>query len=182
MTFDPAFDAVVGRYVLQFQPNPVAMLRELVSHLHPGGIVAFHELDWEGVGSFPPSPTHDLCCKWIVETLRLLGAETRMGIKLHSTFVAAGLPEPSMRLGAVVGGGVHGADYLKLITDLVETLLPAMERLGVATAADVDVETLSERISREVISSDSVIVGRAEIGAWSRVHLGRQPPRTAAAI
>jgi hypothetical protein len=54
-------------------------------------------------------------------------------------------------------------------TDLVETLLPAMERLGVATAADIGVETLSERISREVISTDSVIVGRSEIGAWTRV-------------
>ena len=136
------------------------MLRGLTSHLHPGGIVAFHELDWDGVRSFPPSPTYDQCCRWIVETLRMLGAETRMGIKLHSTFVAAGLPAPSMRLGAVIGGGVNSADCLKLVTDLVETLLPDMGRLGVATAADIGVETLSERISREVISSDSVIVGR----------------------
>lgn len=169
MAFERAFDAVVGRYVLQFQPNPVAMLRALAGHLHPGGIVAFHELDWDGVRSYPPSPTYDLCCRWIVETLRLLGAETRMGIKLHSTFVAAGLPAPSMRLSAVVGGGMNGAHHLELVADLVATLLPAMERLGVATAAEIGVETLTERISREVISRDSVIVGRAEMGAWSRV-------------
>lgn len=168
MTFERGFDAVVGRYVLQFQPNPVAMLRELVSHLHPGGIVAFHELDWDGVRSFPASPTYDQCCRWIVATLRTLGVETQMGIKLHSTFVAAGLPAPSMRLGAVVGGGVNGGDHLELVTDLVETLLPAMKRLGVATAIDF-VDTLAERARREVISSDSVIVGRAEIGAWTRV-------------
>ena len=169
IAFGRGFDAVVGRYVLQFQPDPVATLRELASHLNPGGIVAFHELDWDGVRSFPPSPTYDRCCRWVIETLRMLGAETRMGIKLHWTFGAAGLPAPSMRVGAVVGGGVNGADCLKLVTDLVETLLPAMGRLGVATAADIDVETLSERISREVISSDSVIVGRMEIGAWTRV-------------
>ena len=164
MPFERGFDAVVGRYVLQFQPDPVAMLRALTSHLHPGGVVAFHELDWDGVRSFPPSPTYDQCCRWIVETLRMLGAETRMGIKLHSTFVAAGLPAPSMRLGAVVGGGVNSADCLKLVTDLVEMLLPDMGRLGVATAADIGVETLSERISREVISSNSVIVGRSKSG------------------
>jgi len=145
------------------------MLRELASHLHPGGIVAFHELDWDGVQSFPPSPTYDQCCRWISETLRMLGAETRMGIKLHSTFVAAGLPAPSMRLGAVVGGGVNSADCLKLVTDLIETFLPDMGRLGVATAADIDIENLSDRISREVTSSNSVIVGRAEMGAWTRV-------------
>jgi hypothetical protein len=99
----------------------------------------------------------------------MLGAETQMGIKMHSTFVTAGLPAPSMRLGAVVGGGVNSADCLNLVTDLMETLLLDMGRLGVATAADIDIETLSERITREVISSDSVIVGRSEIGAWTRV-------------
>ena len=92
-----------------------------------------------------------------------------MGVKLHSTFVAAGLPAPSMRLSAIVGGGVNGTDRLALVTDLVETLLPAMRRLGVVTAADIGVETLSERISREVLSSDGVIVGRSEIVAWTRV-------------
>ena len=169
MPFERGFDAVVGRYVLQFQPDPVAMLRALTSHLHPGGIVAFHELDWDGVRSFPPSPTYDECCRWTIETLRLLGAETRMGIKLHSTFVAAGLPAPSMRLGAVVGGGVNSAGCLELVTHLVETLLPDMERLGVAMAADIGIESLSERISREVISSNCVVVGRSEVGAWTRV-------------
>ena len=168
MTFERAFDAVAGRYVLQFQPDPVAMLRALVCHLHPGGIVAFHELDWDGVRSFPPSPTYDRCCRWLVETLGMLGAETHMGIKLHSTFVAAGLPAPSMRLGAIVGGGVSAVDHLELVTDLVETLLPAIERLGVTTAAEIGLETLTQRMSREVISSESVIVGCAEIGAWTR--------------
>jgi hypothetical protein len=92
-----------------------------------------------------------------------------MGIKLHSTFVAAGLPAPSMRLSAVMSGGVNGVDHLELVTDLVETLLPAIERLGVATAAEIGVETLADRMSREVISRNSVIVGCAEIAAWTRV-------------
>lgn len=169
MPFERGFDAVVGRYVLQFQPDPVEMLRALTRHLHPGGLVAFHELDWDGARSFTPSPIYNQCCRWIVETLRMLGAETRMGVKLHSTFVAAGLAAPSMRLGAVVGGGVNSAECLKLITDLVETLLPDIQRLGVATAADIAIETLFERMSHEAISSNSVIVGRSEIGAWTRI-------------
>src|SRR5690242_9611805 len=49
MTFERPFDAVVGRYVLQFNPDPAAMLRKLAGHLRPGGVVAFHELDWDGV-------------------------------------------------------------------------------------------------------------------------------------
>src|SRR4051794_30488720 len=45
MTFERPFDAVVGRYVLQFNTDPTAMLRKLAGHLRPGGVMAFHELD-----------------------------------------------------------------------------------------------------------------------------------------
>ena len=169
MAFERAFDAAVGRYVLMFQPDPEAMLRKLAHHVRPRGAIAFHEIDWDGARSFPSSPTYDRCCRWIVETLRRRGNEARMGIKLHATFVAAGLPAPSMRLGAVVGGGANSSDGLHLVAGLVESLLPAMESLGVATAADIGLETLAERMSAEALAHQSVVVGRSEIVAWSRV-------------
>jgi ubiquinone/menaquinone biosynthesis C-methylase UbiE len=170
MTFERSFDAVVGRYVLQFQQNPGAMLRKLAAQVRPAGVVVFHEIDWGGLASFPPAPTFDRCCRWGRETLRLHGTETRMGIKLYSTFVAAGLPPPRMRLEALVGGGTNGLDLLRLTTDLMATLLPEMERLGVATAADVGLDTLLARMRDEVIALSSVIVGTFQIGAWSRVQ------------
>ena len=169
MTFERPFDAVIGRYVLQFQHDPVEMLRRLAVHLRPGGVIAFHELDWDGVRSFPPSPTYDRCCRWIAETMRSSGAETRMGVRLPSTFVAAGLPMPSMRLEAIAGGGANSFDALSLVADVVGTLLPEMERLGVARATEVGIETLAERMIGEAIASASAIVARSEIGAWSRV-------------
>jgi hypothetical protein len=49
------------------------------------------------------------------------------------------------------------------------TLLAEMERLGVATAANVGLETLVERVRSKVIASSSVIVGHFQIGAWSRM-------------
>src|SRR6202790_5278664 len=150
MAFERPFDAVVGRYVLQFQPDPAAMLRKLALQVTVGGLIVFHEIDWDGARSFPPSPTYDQCCRWIVETLRLLGAETRMGIKLHATFLAAGLRAPAMRLEAVVGGPQNNSDRLHLIVDLVETLVPEMERLGVASAAEIGLATLAERMDNEV--------------------------------
>jgi len=39
MTFDEPFDAVVGRYVLQFIPDPSAAIARLSSHLRPGGVM-----------------------------------------------------------------------------------------------------------------------------------------------
>jgi hypothetical protein len=44
-----------------------------------------------------------------------------------------------------------------------------MERLGVATASEVQIHTLAEQVLAEVIANNSIIVGRSEIGAWARV-------------
>ena len=169
MAFERPFDAVIGRYVLEFMPDPAAALRKLAGHVRPGGVMVFHELDLDGGRSFPSAPLYDQCCRWVDETLRQLGADTRMGIKLHSVFVAAGLPAPSLRLEAVIGGDTNGSDRLHLMADVARTLLPEMERLGVATAADVGIDTLVARMHDEIAASGSVIVGRSEIGAWSRV-------------
>ena len=49
------------------------------------------------------------------------------------------------------------------------TLIGEMERLGLATADDLGIKSLPARIIKEMTMSQSVIVGPAEIGAWSRV-------------
>jgi len=169
MTFDRPFDAVIGRYVLMFQREPAAMLRRLAKHARRGGVIFFHEPDWDGVGSFPPAPTYERCSQWISETLRLSDAETHMGLKLFSTFIAAELPAPSMQLETLVAGAANNADPLHLVADLAVTLADTMERLGVATAAEIGLETLAERMINEAAASGSVILGRFEIGAWSHV-------------
>ena len=169
MTFDRAFDAVVGRLILMYYADPAAALRKLAGHLQPGGMLAFQEGDWEGVRSFPPSPTYDRCCQLFVETFRLLGTETRMGIKLHSAFLAAGLPAPSMRLHAIIGGSAGGSGWLQVVAELIRTLLPEMERLGVVTPAEVGIETLAHRLRAKLAASGGAIVAPSVIGAWSSV-------------
>lgn len=169
LAFDRPFDAVVGRYVLQFQQDPAAMLRKVASHVRPGGVVVFHEIDWGGVGSFPPAPTFDRACQWGAETLRLHGTETRMGANLYRTFVDAGLAPPTLRLEALLGGGPNAIDVLTMLAGLIETLLPEMERLGVAAVADVGIATLLERMSAEVEHCRSIVIGHNQIAAWSRV-------------
>ena len=169
LEFDRPFDAVAGRLILLFYPDPALALQKLARHLRPGGVMVFHETDWSGVRSFPPSPTYDRCCQWFADTFRLLGTDTRLGIKLHGAFIAAGLPAPTMRLQAFIGGGVDASDWLFVVAELVGVLLPEIERLGVATAAEVGIDTLFDRMQAEVIASGSVIVGRSEIGVWSRL-------------
>jgi len=147
MPFDEPFDAVIGRYVLCFQPDPAALLRAIAKQIRPGGIVVFHEPDRELMHSVPPAPIYDRACRWVSETYRRSGVDVRMGIKLYPTFLAAGLPAPTMRLHAVIGGA-NALDEVHL-----------------------DADSLVERIIREVAANQSVIIGRAEIGAWSRLPI-----------
>ncbi len=169
MAFDRPFDAVIGRYVLQFQRDPTIMLRHLSALVSPGGLVAFHEIDWSGLRSFPEAPTFERCCQWGAETLRLHGTESRMGSKLYATFVGAGLSPPTMRLEAPIGGGAAITPWLRMFADLIGVLMPEMERLGVATAEEVGLETLAERLSTEAQALSSVITGHYQICAWVHV-------------
>jgi hypothetical protein len=92
-----------------------------------------------------------------------------MADKLHGVFLDAGLPAPTMRMKSFIGGGTEVGEWLRAVAELADTLLPAMEKFGVATAAEVDVATLAERMTQEVARTNSVIFGRSEVGAWSRV-------------
>jgi len=152
-----------------FMRDPVAALRKLAGHLRAGGVMVFHEVDLTDAKSYPPAPTFDQCFRWNEATLRLRGADTRMGMKLHSTFLAAGLPAPAMRLEAAIGGGDASEGPLFVAAELTRTLLPDMERLGVATATEVGIETLAGRMRKEIATSGSVVTRHSEIGAWSRV-------------
>jgi SAM-dependent methyltransferase len=168
MRFDRPFDAVAGRYVLQFIPDPSAALAKLASHLRPGGTVVFHELDWNGARSAPPVPTYDQACLWIKRTLAQAGAQTDLGAKLGVAFERAGLPAPTLRLEAVIGSGAASMDAVHLVTDLVATLLPKMERFGIVAASEIEPTDLARRILAEV-ARDGTLIGRAEVGAWTTV-------------
>jgi SAM-dependent methyltransferase len=167
LKFEQKFDAVVGRYVLMFQADPAAMLRGVAHHARPGGIVVFHEPDWAGVRSYPPSPTYDQCCRWIIETFRRTGIETHMGDKLEATFRAAGLAAPAMHLESVIGGANGGSDWARQTFELLVTMCPEVTARGVASELEIKISGLEQRMLHE-IEAGSVIVGRSEVGAWSR--------------
>jgi SAM-dependent methyltransferase len=169
MRFDAPFDAVVGRYVLMYQADPAAWLRGVVGYLRPGGVVVFHEPYRDGVRSFPPVPTYDRAWQLVDDALRGTGGDTIMGIKLHGVFIAAGLPAPTMRMESLIAGGSDSVGVIHLEVDPLRTLLPEIERLGLATAAEIEIDTYIDRVRDELIATGGVIVGRSDVGAWARV-------------
>jgi hypothetical protein len=171
MEFERPFDAVVGRYVLMFQPDPAASLAKLAAHVRLGGLVAFHEPYRDNVRSYPPVVEYDHGWELVDETFRRSGADPIMGIKLHATLVAAGLPPPTMRMESVIAGGATSSDQVHFEMDVVGTLVTDMDRLGVAIGDDFDAATLPDRVLAAASATDSVIVGRSEVGAWARTSL-----------
>ena len=54
------------------------------------------------------------------------------------------------------------------VAQTTRTLLPLMERAGVATAAEVGLDTLADRLREEIVAADATVVPPPLIGAWAR--------------
>ena len=167
MSTEELFDAAVGRLVLEFSRDPSAMVRSVAAQVRPGGVIAFHEVDWSGCRSLPDLPTLSRCIRWSTETLERSGADPYMGLKLHATFIKAGLPAPKLSVQAPAGAGAEHPVYAAA-AEFVRTVLPALEALGVATAREVDVETLASRISGEAVAADATVIWWSLVGAATR--------------
>jgi len=167
MRFDRPFDAVVGRLVLMYYADPVDAVRKLAGHLRDGGLIVFQEFDLANARSLPPAPTFERHSGWIKQALSATGARIQLGLELHSVFLAAGLPGPSMRMDALIGGGPDVPVY-ELVAGVTASLLPVMEKLNITTGAEVDLSSLVQRMQDEVVASRGVVVSPGLIGAWSR--------------
>lgn len=167
ISLDQPVDAAVGRFVLMYSPDPSVSLRRIAANVRAGGIVAFQEMSVAEAKSFPQVDLYEQSMRLIIETLHREKAKTLMGLRLYRTFVEAGLPPPQMIMAARVEGSSDSLGY-QIVARVVKSLLPVMEKLGVANEKEVQIETLAERLRNEVISRGAVIVLPPLVGAWAR--------------
>lgn len=167
MEFDQQFDAIVGRLVLMYYPDPVDAIRKLIRHVRPEGLIVFQEIDLANARSLPVAPLYERSITWIKQTLSASGARIHLGSELYPVFLAAGLPGPSMRMDALIGGGPQCPVY-EIVSELVQSLLPIMEKLKIASPAEVGMSTLAQRMRDEVIALKGVVLSAGFVGAWSR--------------
>jgi 2-polyprenyl-3-methyl-5-hydroxy-6-metoxy-1,4-benzoquinol methylase len=167
ISLDQPVDAVVGRFVLMYSSEPSIALRRVAANVRAGGIVAFQEMNVAEAKSFPRVDLFEQSMRWITETLDREKVKNLMGLSLYRTFVEAGLPPPQMIMGARVEGSSESLGY-QIVVQVVKSLLPVMEKLGVANEKEVQIETLAQRLRDEVISRGAVIVLPPLVGAWTR--------------
>ena len=166
MEFNRQFDAIVGRLVLMYYPDPVDTIRKLMRHVRPDGLIVFQELDMANARSVPFAPLFERSLTWIKQTLSATGAQIQLGLELYPVFLAAGLPGPSMRMDTLIGGGPQCPLY-EILAELIQSLLPVMEKLKIASAAEVGISTLAQRMRDEVVALKGVVLSTGFIGAWS---------------
>ena len=163
---DVTFDAAVGRFILQFLPDPVAALRFLSQRVRPGGVIAFQEQSWTPFLALSRHlPLWSAAVSLLHEVSVRSGVNMEMGPALHKAFQDAGLPAPNMRLEMELG---HEPDFTRWVSDVVHSVRPQIQKLNVSIKALGDLETLQERLQSEVASSNTVVPWLAMVGAYCR--------------
>ena len=161
-----SFDAVAGRFVLLYLSDPGAALVNLMRFVRPGGVAVFLELDIEQAGAIPDLPLLTRCIEWIATTYRRVGIEPNMGAGLYRAFRAAGLAPEIRGMSRLEGSGqTVGFEFA---AETIRSLLPSMSKLGVATEAEVDLDTLVERLTRSAEEADNCVILPRIVGAWGR--------------
>ncbi|BCI51385.1 hypothetical protein NIIDNTM18_06630 [Mycolicibacterium litorale] len=161
------FDAVIGRLVLMYQTDPAGTVRRLVEMLRSGGTVAFLEYAMPMYRSVPPVPLFDLNCQLAVATMARAGVEIDMGSKLANVLVDAGLPVPSAALGGYAGSGPDCLAYA-YVTDVLRSVAPVGEHFELFTAAEIGLDTLTERMAAEAAERNAFLMLPPLVGVWAR--------------
>ena len=156
---------MIGRLILMYLPDPAATLLRLAGFLRP--VASSHSRNWR---CHPPAASpNDRCSANAaadIDTIDRAGFEIDMGGKLPMTFAAAGLPAPQMNAAGLAGAGPDSPVY-DYIAGTLRSLLPMAEAVGVATAAEMNVDRLAERLRAEAVERQACFMLPLLVGAWS---------------
>lgn len=162
---DGAFDAIVGRYVLQFLPDPVAVLRRLWQRLRPGGVAAFLECSFAPfVALSAHLPLWSSAVRLMQQVAVCHGVRVEMGPELFAVFNDAELPAPRMRLYMELG---HDPAFTRWLADSLRSTRPHFGRLRISIDPLGDLDTLQDRLQAEVASARTVVPWLPMVGAYA---------------
>jgi ubiquinone/menaquinone biosynthesis C-methylase UbiE len=160
------FDAAIGRYVLLHQQDPAHFIRTAAAYVRPGGVIAFHEIGIFGDPlTYPPIPLYHEMWRRIVAVFASLTAHPDAGARMIMHFQDAGLPQPKVTCEIINDGGPDSPVYEWLALG-VHTLLPQMEKLGIATASDIDIDTLEDRLRNIAVTERAQVALGMQYCGW----------------
>jgi SAM-dependent methyltransferase len=163
----PPFDAVIGRYVLCHQSDPVGMVRRAARAVRPGGgVVAFHEPAMNvRVHTLPMIDLLERMGEAAISVLRATMPHYDIGGQLMRCFEDAGLPTPHLIWESIAGG--PASPIWPWLAVSYRVLLPHITRLGLPPADDGDPETIGERLTAQATAIRAQIVSMPQSCAWA---------------
>jgi len=159
------FDAVVGRRVIMYLPDPVDAIKKIAVTLRPNGVVAFVEHDGTMVpGRLKHLPLQEQVSGWIRKTIEREGADIHIGFNLPHIFEQAGLTVEHIRAEAIIQ--TPKTQYPTVA--IIRAMLPRIIQKGVATEEEIDLATLEQRLFDERTKANSIYVSDMVFTVWAR--------------
>ncbi|MBO0740067.1 MAG: class I SAM-dependent methyltransferase, partial [Hyphomicrobiaceae bacterium] len=164
------FDAIVGRLVLEFVPDPIASICRLSHLLRPDGVMALQEPSWKVWLAYTAHlPLRMAVTTLLRDTFVAGGVNTEMELPLYRGFMAAGLKPPQLRLELPVG---DAPEFRGLLHDLLLAVWPRASSYGLPLASLGDPATLAARLDAELNAHQAFASFVALIGAFARKPRG----------
>ncbi|PKA42159.1 hypothetical protein CWR43_18765 [Rhizobium sullae] len=140
------FDVIVGRRVLMYLPDASATLARLVGLAKPGATLAFQEHARANLPfGLAALPLHQRLYDWMWDTVAAEGGDVTLGLRLVEQMRSQGLSIAQARNeGVLIQPGEPS--FLPI---LMRIMLPRLIEHSVASAEEVQPDTLAQRIEDE---------------------------------
>lgn len=168
------FDALVGRSVLMYLPDPAATLRGFLPLVRPGGVVAFREVlaGEPFLEAVPACQLIDEYNAWYREhglvALAAVGMAGQTGLRLQQVFQDAGLPPPQIWLHAPIG---HTPDWFgwEYLTHQVQMIAALAKKAGVPIPTDFEPAAFGDRVREQILAQRGLLRIQRGIQASARL-------------
>jgi ubiquinone/menaquinone biosynthesis C-methylase UbiE len=161
------FDAVVERLLLFHMADPVQVVQHHCRNLRAGGLFVAIDFDIGTARSEPRVELAEDAVSWVMQAFTAAGASPRIGARLAMILRAAGLQDVATS-GVQAYLPPHDPAAAALLAGVVRTLVPVITARGIATAEQIGIETLEQRIAGDLKQADAVFLLPTVAGAWGR--------------
>lgn len=164
---DEGFDLITGRFITLYLARPAEVIARLARLLRPGGTVLLQEVTISATTQIPETTSFRRTLDLVKTGLRTAGIALDLGLDLARVFESAGLPRPTMMVGGRWEPGPDAITYT-LLTAITRTLLPILAAHGIAAEAEVEIDTLEQRLRTEAAEAGSAVGAPLLVSAWAR--------------
>lgn len=155
------FDAVVGRRILMYLPDPLRTIRFLKEYLKPEGLMIFQESEVGGSGMGTDKlPKHTQVQSWVRETIIREGGNVHIGSEMYALFTKAGLNIKDIKAEVVLQTPETKND----LAQLIRIMMPRIIQTGTAAKDEIDIDNLEKVLNEEIVNSKAVFMRDINFG------------------